>query len=99
MTYAMLELDVIRWGEVKGIIGKKDQMAQALKTLEEVTELLVAIKNGRIEDQKDAYGDILVTLIMGCAVADFDLTTCLKDVYEIISKRKGQMVDGQFVKD
>ena len=35
-----------RWGGRKGILPNPDPMKQGLKTLEEVTELLVAIADG-----------------------------------------------------
>jgi hypothetical protein len=49
---------------------------------------------------KDAYGDILVTLIMGCACADLDLVECLNGAYDEIKNRKGYLnSDGIFVKE
>ena len=100
MSYAELELKVIQWGEAKGIIQKSNNMAQAIKTLEEVGELLEAIHKGDIAAQKDAYGDILVTLIIGCATADFDLKECLHGAYEVIKNRTGKLdAAGVFVKD
>ena len=48
---------------------------------------------------KDAYGDILVTLIMGCSCADLDLVECLAGAYNEIKDRKGFLgPDGIFVK-
>jgi NTP pyrophosphatase (non-canonical NTP hydrolase) len=99
MTYKYLENEIIIWGRNKGIIGNSTQAAQAEKTLEEVAELFKAIRTGDIAEQKDAYGDIVVTLLMGCEIAGFDLVECLEGAYNVISKRKGQMVDGLFVKD
>jgi NTP pyrophosphatase (non-canonical NTP hydrolase) len=89
MSYAKLELDVIHWAEARGIVQNSNNMAQAIKTLEEVTELLEAIHKGDREAQKDAYGDILVTLIVGCATADLDLCECLAGAYAEIKDRKG----------
>jgi hypothetical protein len=45
-TYAGLEIDVIRWAEARGIVSNSNSMAQAIKTLEEVTELVDAINRG-----------------------------------------------------
>jgi NTP pyrophosphatase (non-canonical NTP hydrolase) len=89
MSYADLELKVIHWAEARGIVQNSNNMAQAIKTLEEVTELLEAIHKGDREAQKDAYGDILVTLIVGCATADLDLCECLAGAYAEIKDRKG----------
>jgi len=49
---------------------------------------------------QDALGDVLVTLIVGAATADVDLTACLSKAYEEIKDRKGHLrADGVFVKE
>lgn len=99
MSYAKLEMQVVQWAEARKIVQHSNNLAQAVKTLEEVTELLDAIVKGDREAQKDAYGDILVTLIVGCATADLDLTECLAGAYEQIKDRKGYLTaQGVFVK-
>ena len=99
MSYADVEMKVVQWGEARGIVQNSNNMAQAIKTLEEVGELLEAIHKGDKEAQKDAYGDILVTLIIGCATADFDLVECLSLAYDQIKDRKGYLdSSGVFVK-
>lgn len=87
------------WGEEKGIIPASTPEAQFGKTIEEVAELYDAIINESKVDMADAYGDIIVTCIMGASCAGLDIRNCLDDVFQIISKRKGTMVSGQFVKD
>lgn len=100
MSYRELELDVIRWGEARGIVQNSTPLAQARKTNEELMELFDAIKSDDREGMIDAYGDILVTLIMGCAIADIDLVSCLKVAYNEIKDRKGYLnEDGVFVKE
>lgn len=100
MSYAELELKVIRWGEARGIVQNSTPMAQLRKTLEEVDELSTAIEKKDVAAMKDAYGDILVTLIMGCATADIDLVECLELAYNEIKDRKGYLnKDGIFVKE
>lgn len=42
MSYASLELDVVRWAEARKIIQNSNIQAQARKTLEEAGELLEA---------------------------------------------------------
>jgi hypothetical protein len=44
-------------------------------------------------------GDILVTLIIQAKMQGVSLETCLEGAYNIISKRTGKMINGQFVKD
>jgi NTP pyrophosphatase (non-canonical NTP hydrolase) len=100
MSYSMIEIDVIRWGEARQIVQNSTPYAQALKTLEEVQELLDAIQAKDREAMIDAYGDILVTLVMGCATADLDLVKCFKHAYEQIKDRTGTLgPDGIFYKD
>lgn len=99
MSYAATEIKVIQWGEARGIVQNSTPAAQAVKTQEELDELIDAIRNGDKEAMKDAYGDILVTLVMGCACADLDLVECFKGAYEEIKDRKGYLgADGIFVK-
>ena len=99
MSYADVEIKVIQWGEARGIVQNSTPYAQALKTKEELDELFDAISKGDAEATADAYGDILVTLVMGCACADLDLVECFKGAYEEIKDRKGYLnEDGVFVK-
>jgi len=99
MSYANVEMKVIQWGEARGIVQNSTPAAQAKKTLEELDELYAAINSGDREAMKDAYGDILVTLVMGCACADLDLVDCFKGAYEEIKDRKGYLTkEGIFVK-
>jgi NTP pyrophosphatase (non-canonical NTP hydrolase) len=99
MSYADIEMKVLQWGEARGIVQNSTPAAQAKKTLEELDELYAAIAKGDREEMADAYGDILVTLVMGCACADLDLVTCFKGAYEEIKDRKGYLTkEGIFVK-
>lgn len=100
MSYAEVEIKVVQWGEARGIVQNATAMSQAIKTLEETTELLAAINKKNIEETKDAVGDIVVTLIMVCAVLDLDLVQCLKGAYAEIKDRKGYLTkEGVFVKE
>lgn len=100
MSFPIIELDVIRWAEARGIIPNSTPLAQAIKTVEEVAELLKALSKGDLEEAKDAYGDIIVTLVIGAALLDVDLTKCFEQAYETIKDRKGYLTkDGIFVKE
>lgn len=94
-----LEKQVEQWAKDKGILDKATPIAQALKTLEETTELLTAINNNDRAEIIDAIGDIMVTLIIQCKMQDLTLEECLQSAYDVISKRKGKMINGQFVKE
>jgi len=94
-----LEVCVQQWAKEKGIFEKGTPLKQSLKTLEEVTELLNAIADNDEAEIEDAIGDILVTLIILAEMQKVTLEECLNGAYDIISKRTGKMVNGQFVKD
>lgn len=99
MDYFELECAVEQWAADKGILEKATPMAQALKTLEECTELCTAINKKDGPEIIDAIGDIIVTLIIQCKMQGLSLEECLESAYNVISKRTGKMIDGQFVKD
>lgn len=99
MDYNQLEALVIEWAGEKGILEKGTPDRQALKTLEECGELVQAVAKNDKEAIADALGDILVTIIIQAEMQEMSLTGCLEAAYEIIAKRKGQMVNGQFLKD
>ena len=100
MSYAQIEMEVIRWGEARQIVQNSNPMAQAMKTREEAEELFDAILINDREAMKDAYGDIWVTLVMGCACADLDPLECFKHAYEQIKDRKGYLSpEGIFIKE
>jgi NTP pyrophosphatase (non-canonical NTP hydrolase) len=99
MNYSELESAVEQWAEDRGIFDKATALKQALKTQEEVTELVNAIVDNDFDEIQDAMGDILVTLIIQAKMQKVSLEVCLEGAYNIISKRTGKMVNGQFVKD
>jgi hypothetical protein len=100
MSYSEVELDVLRWGEARGIVKNGKAISQAIKTLEETTELLDAINRKNLVDAKDAVGDVVVTLIMVCAILDINLVDCLEGAYAEIKDRKGYLTpEGTFIKE
>ena len=100
MSYAEYEMKIVQWGEARGIVQNATALSQAIKTLEEVTELFDAINKKNLDEAKDAVGDIVVTLIMVCAVMDIDLVSCLRGAYGEIKDRKGYLTpEGIFVKE
>lgn len=105
-NYNELEALVIAWAHQKGIFEKGTPIAQAGKTMEECTELLVAVANysnpisgNNKAEIEDALGDILVTIIIQAEMQGMSLIDCLESAYNVIAKRTGKMIDGQFVKD
>jgi NTP pyrophosphatase (non-canonical NTP hydrolase) len=100
MSYTSTEMKVIQWGEARGIVQNSTTEAQAIKTQEELDELFLAIEENDRAAMADAYGDILVTLVMGAAIADLDIQTCFELAYQEIKDRKGSLnADGLWVKE
>lgn len=99
-NYRPAELNVLRWAEDRKIIPRSTAMAQAIKTHEELGELLSALLRGNKDDVIDAYGDILVTLIIGADLVGIDLVDALNHAYDQIKHRRGTLrEDGVFVKE
>lgn len=90
---------VEKWAKQKEILTKATRLKQAEKTVEEANELLEAASKADFPAYTDALGDVLVTIIIGAKMANVDLLDCLEDVLDIIEKRKGSMINGQFVKE
>ena len=103
---------VIKWAEDRNIIEGSDPSRQIYKTMEEATELAVAIgawsqeanqDEGDVEgpalEAKDAIGDITVTLIIIAEQLGFTFEDCLWTAWEEIKDRKGRIVNGVFVKE
>ena len=99
MDYNQLEALVIKWADNKGILKNGTPPAQANKTMEECQELVDAIQDDNRDEIADALGDILVTIIIQAKMQNMSLVECLEGAYNVITKRTGKMVDGQFVKD
>lgn len=99
MDYFELETAVEAWAEEKGILAKATPERQIDKTIEEVMELHKAIREDDREGIIDGIGDVVVTLIIQAKMQGVTIEQCLEHAYNIISKRTGKMIDGQFVKD
>jgi len=69
------------------------------KMVSEVGELCDAIikddKNGQI----DGIGDVLVTLIILSHQLGYDVEDCLMVAYNEIKNRKGETINGTFIKE
>jgi NTP pyrophosphatase (non-canonical NTP hydrolase) len=78
---------------------------QMLKCVSEVGELADSILKQKADDIVDAFGDVFVTLINthemcvreGIIAHSFD--ECVQKAIDVISSRKGKMVNGAFIKE
>lgn len=100
MSWNIIEMDVIRWSEERGIIPNSTSIAQYRKAQEEMHELHTALINRDRTGIIDGLGDVLVCLINVAALENVDLTHCLQAAYNEIKDRKGYMnAGGIFVKE
>lgn len=99
-SYQDIETKVRVWGHERGILQNGQPMGQAIKALEEVTELLDAINKGNTTEIRDALGDVWVTLVMCAGTMDITLLECFYEAYDQIKDRKGYLTpEGIFVKE
>jgi hypothetical protein len=88
---------VVEWHYARNLIGGSDDKQQVLKLIQEVGELSDSIcKNA---SPIDDIGDIIVVLINIAERNDLSIKDCIDHAYKDIKDRKGQMVDGIFVKE
>jgi len=96
-----LELAVVEWAHDKGIFDNSGPIAQMSKMKEEVEELdeEVLLNDKSLIRIKGELGDVLVTAIIQAHFHGLSLADCLQQAHDKISKRKGKLVDGVFVKE
>jgi len=70
-----------------------------VKLQEEAGELAKAILNKDKPEIKDAIGDMVVVLTNLAVLENMDIENCIRSAYNVISKRKGKMVNGTFIKE
>ena len=98
-SYAELEMKVVQWSEARKIIPNSTPFAQSMKAVEEINELVDALRDDNKFDAIDAIGDTVVCLINVCALLDVNITDCLEAAYLQIKDRQGFMnSEGIFVK-
>ena len=89
---------VEQWFVDRGI-DTGDGAKQLEKLQEEVDELKQAYIEANRDEEKDAVGDTLVSLMGYCLQRELDIEECLSIAYNNIKNRTGKVVNGVFVKD
>lgn len=87
------------WADKRGIYDKGDSKTQYIKLQEEAGELAKALLNKDSAEIMDAIGDIVVVLTNLAHLEDLTIEDCIESAYDVISTRKGKMVNGTFVKE
>ena len=92
--------DLIRlWADERGIYRNGDTKTQYIKLLEESGELARAILKNDKPEFIDAIGDMVVVLTNLAALEGLKIEDCVTSAYEVIASRKGNMINGTFVKE
>lgn len=94
-----IEAFVINWAEEKNLTAKENSFKQFIKTVEEVGEIASALAKSNQEALKDGIGDVMVTLAILAKQNDLDLSTCFNYAWNEIKDRKGETVNGVFIKN
>tara|TARA_R110001592_G_scaffold166239_1_gene401121 strand:- start:1634 stop:2482 length:849 start_codon:yes stop_codon:yes gene_type:complete len=87
------------WAHERGLYAKGDVKTQYVKLQEEAGEVARAIIKNDIPELKDGIGDMVVVLTNLAHLAGLEIEDCIQSAYDVISKRKGSMVNGSFVKN
>jgi len=85
--------------EAWGLFRQSDPLAQMGKLNEECKELKKALLDTDYPEIIDGIGDCMVVLGNIATLVGADLAACYAHSVEEISKRKGTIVDGVFVKE
>jgi NTP pyrophosphatase (non-canonical NTP hydrolase) len=91
--------NIKQWGRERGLINKEAAPKQLLKTMEELGETAGALLKGNRAGLKDGIGDVLVTLVLFAEIEGLSLDECLQAAWQEIKDRKGNTINGVFVKE
>ena len=67
--------------------------------MEEAGELAKALLKRDIPEVVDAIGDMVVVLTNLARLENFNIEDCIDSAYNEIANRKGEMINGTFVKE
>jgi len=95
------------WAEERGIYHSGDVKTQMLKLTEEKGELAKAVLKNDKAEFEDAIGDMFVVLVNVAELGNkyfytkgdrITMEKCIFGAWEEIQNRKGEMINGTFVK-
>ena len=87
------------WADERGLYDKGDPKTQYIKLMEETGEIGRAILKDDTAEIIDGIGDAVVVLTNLAELCGVPIEECIQEAYNVISKRKGKMINGTFVKD
>ena len=87
------------WAKDRGIYDKGNSHTQYVKLMEEAGELAEALLKNDKYEIKDAIGDMVVVLTNLAVLEGIQIESCIESAYNEIANRKGEMINGTFVKE
>lgn len=89
---------IVKWGRERGITNPDKQL---IKVVEEVAEIGREIVRGRYNTDEimDSLGDSMITIFILSDILGFDPVEMYYKAYDVIKNRKGNIIDGTFVKE
>ena len=98
-SFKELSGSVIDWAKQRELLSPENAKSQFLKFIEESGELARGILKADATETEDAFGDVLVTLIILAEQLGYNLERCLQTAYNEIKSREGKTIDGTFIKN
>ncbi|QKS70239.1 hypothetical protein FLK61_26115 [Paenalkalicoccus suaedae] len=93
-----LESNIEHWATERGL-DTADPSKQMLKLIEEVGELAGGLAKEQPYVVMDSIGDVFVVIKILSMQLNIDFNDCIQLAYNEIEDRKGEMVNGVFVKE
>lgn len=90
MTINELNAHIIEWAKERELDTKGTVEAQAIKTVEELSELIKAICKDKKEDIIDSIGDVYVTLVIGNMLDKSIMMDFLQEVMNLLFDSKAK---------
>ena len=87
------------WAKERDLYAKGDPKTQYIKLMEETGEIGRAILKNDTDEIIDGIGDAVVVLTNLAELVGVPIEECIQAAYDVISKRKGKMINGTFVKE
>lgn len=98
MNLNNLTANIEQWAIDRGL-DEAEPEKQMLKLVEEVGEIARGLTRADLDQVIDSIGDAYVVLTILSMQLDLDIRDCIVAAYEEIKNRKGEMVNGVFVKE
>ena len=90
MNINTLNTHIIEWAKERELDSKGTVEAQAIKTVEELSELIKAICKDKKEDIIDSIGDVYVTLVIGNMLDKYIMMDWLQEEMNLLLDDKAK---------